>query len=431
MSTSPFQFAWQWKTGMYQYKIFWVFNGKRTSSFLSGTFSWQHGRIASCTSLISCFPWAAKLAWDKRQHRQHLIFPMRWLRFWHFATLHGLEDLPVLVIWVLLWSALFLSLMIATAAQRSRVFVPHLYCGLAGSSRTSRTIKPSFWILFDKASVFMDLCTGTTTAPLGDKCHKENGTNVSSQTASDPAGFRSQCYDQIRWFCHENWISVCCIHMSQFLSIFHGIVQTNACRPLALTCHHAQSIRQRNMMNRLLLPQVSYCQDWEGSLRASRANSCPPGKKPRTWWQQHGRIASCTSLINCFPWAAKLAWDKRQHRQHLIFPMRWLRFWHFATLHGLEDLPVLVIWVLLWSAPFLSLRLIRVNTFAPWGNECDPQAVQHQLQEQEAATGSATLPTLSLQVWILLLLLIIMPGFDFGRMDFCKSKCLWSCAESS
>ena len=161
MSISPFQFAWQWKTGMYQYKIFWVFNGKRTSSFLSETFSWQHGRIASCTSLINCFPWAAKLAWDKRQHRQHLIFPMRWLRFWHFATLHGLEDLPVLVIWVLLRSAPFLSLMMATAAQRSRVFVPHLYCGLAGSSRTSRTIKPLFWILFDKASVFMDLCTGT------------------------------------------------------------------------------------------------------------------------------------------------------------------------------------------------------------------------------------------------------------------------------
>ena len=244
----------------------------------------QHGRIASCTSLINCFPWAAKLAWDKRQHRQHLIFPMRWLRFWHFATLHGLEDLPVLVIWVLLWSALFLSLMIATAAQRSRVFVPHLYCGLAGSSRTSRTIKPSFWILFDKASVFMDLCTGTTTAPLGDKCHKENGTNVSSQPASDPAGFRSQCYDQIRWFCHENWISVCCIHMSQFLSIFHGIVQTNACRPLALTCHHAQSIRQRNMMNRLLLPQVSYCQDWEGSLRASGANSFFRSRKSRKLW---------------------------------------------------------------------------------------------------------------------------------------------------
>ena len=49
----------------------------------------------------------------------------------------------------------------------------------------------------------------------------------------------------------------------------------------------------------------------------------------------------------------------------------------------------------------------------------------------ETATESATLPTLSLQVWILLLLLIIMSGLNFGRMAFCKSKCLWSCAESS
>ena len=98
-------------------------------------------------------------------------------------------------------------------------------------------------------------------------------------------------------------------------------------------------------------------------------------------------------------------------------------------MHGLKDLPVLVIWALLRSVAFLSLMIATatqagsneshgliihisfLGNFAPWGNKYDPQVVQHQLQEQEAATGSATLPVMSL-LWVLLLLLI-MPGFDF------------------
>ena len=47
--------------------------------------------------------------------------------------------------------------------------------------------------------------------------------------------------------------------------------------------------------------------------------------------------------------------------------------------------------------------------------------LREQPEARETAKGSATLPTLSL-LWILLLLLIITPGLDFGRMAFCKPK---------
>ena len=155
------------------------------------------------------------------------------------------------------------------------------------------------------------------------------------------------------------------------------------------------------------------------------------GKKPRTWWQQHGRIASCTSLINCFPCAAKLAWgqtstpptpDLSDEVTTLLafcdcaWPRGLACFGHlgFASVCAFlvandsncnAALPCFCPASVLWAGSNESHGLIIhssfLGNFAPWGNKYDPQVVQHQLQEQEAATGSATLPVMSL-LWVLL-----------------------------